>query len=237
MINIQEFIRRSQFVTNLAELEHLFQQAAHGQGYDYSAFARIKYQAIHSYFWHDFPSDYIKGYFENNWDRVDPIPPFACQTRNFFFWSDVFRQPLLTTRQKRFQDHCKVMGIRSGLTIPLHGPGSQIDIANFVKCYKNPENKESAAFLFSIAHQTRVRFTELTEGPPKIDVRPVTLTGREFECLKWIRDGKTNSEIAEILGISNKTVEFHLSNAMVKLGANNRIMALIHAIQLGILDI
>lgn len=48
------------------------------------------------------------------------------------------------------------------------------------------------------------------------------LTRRELECLTWAARGKTTSEIAEQLHRSAETVEFHLSNAMVKLAARNR---------------
>src|SRR5882762_2175336 len=47
------------------------------------------------------------------------------------------------------------------------------------------------------------------------------LTKQEIECLRWCKEGKTNWEIGAILRISEKTVEFHLGNAMRKLGAGN----------------
>jgi LuxR family transcriptional regulator, quorum-sensing system regulator SdiA len=49
-----------------------------------------------------------------------------------------------------------------------------------------------------------------------------TLTRREVECLSWIACGKSNKEIAAIIGIARATVRFHLENAMHKLGARNR---------------
>lgn len=48
------------------------------------------------------------------------------------------------------------------------------------------------------------------------------LTPREREVIDWLRLGKTNPEIAIILGISRHTVRNHLYNAMQKLSANNR---------------
>jgi DNA-binding CsgD family transcriptional regulator len=67
------------------------------------------------------------------------------------------------------------------------------------------------------------------------DVAAVTLTAQEVECLRWCKEGKTNWEIGEILGISQKTVEFHVSNTMKKLGAGNRITAVIMAIKNGLI--
>src|SRR5689334_19892436 len=61
------------------------------------------------------------------------------------------------------------------------------------------------------------------------------LTAQETECLRWCKEGKTNWEIGAILAISAKTVEFHLANAMRKLGAANRITAVVIGIRRGII--
>ena len=61
------------------------------------------------------------------------------------------------------------------------------------------------------------------------------LTSQEVKCLRWCKEGKTNWEIGEILFISEKTVEFHLANAMKKLGAINRITAVVAGIRGGLI--
>jgi DNA-binding CsgD family transcriptional regulator len=48
------------------------------------------------------------------------------------------------------------------------------------------------------------------------------LTNREQECATWIVNGKTSWEIAQILGISENTVNFHVKNIMRKLNCNTR---------------
>jgi DNA-binding CsgD family transcriptional regulator len=63
------------------------------------------------------------------------------------------------------------------------------------------------------------------------------LTRQELECLRWCKEGKTNWEIGEILAISEKTAEFHLSNAMRKLGASNRITAVVMGIKRGMISL
>ena len=59
----------------------------------------------------------------------------------------------------------------------------------------------------------------------------VDLTSREAEILRWMKDGKTNAEIAAILSISARTVEFHLGNVMRKLGSPNRTSAVVTAMR------
>jgi DNA-binding response OmpR family regulator len=59
--------------------------------------------------------------------------------------------------------------------------------------------------------------------------RQIDLGERERETLTWAARGKTFAEIGEILGVSRRTVEFHLDNARRKLGVPTRTQALIKA--------
>ena len=51
------------------------------------------------------------------------------------------------------------------------------------------------------------------------------LTDREAEVAKWIRQGKTNNEIAIILGIARGTVNKHVERILNKLRVENRTAA------------
>lgn len=50
---------------------------------------------------------------------------------------------------------------------------------------------------------------------------PVMLTERELEVVKHIAEGFTNSQIADMLFVSNHTINTHRKNIMAKLGVNN----------------
>lgn len=63
----------------------------------------------------------------------------------------------------------------------------------------------------------------------------VELAEREREVLTWSARGKTSSEIALILGLSKRTVDFHIDNARTKLGVATRIEAAIRAASLGLI--
>jgi len=60
------------------------------------------------------------------------------------------------------------------------------------------------------------------------------LTKRELECLQSAADGKTNSEIGKILGVTKRTVIFHLQNAAGKLNTANRYHTVAQAISNGL---
>ena len=63
----------------------------------------------------------------------------------------------------------------------------------------------------------------------------IRLTERERTVLRWTGDGKTASEISIIMRISESTVNFHVRNAMAKLGTANKLAATVKAAMLGML--
>ena len=63
-----------------------------------------------------------------------------------------------------------------------------------------------------------------------------TMSEREIEALTWVARGKTRDEIAEIMCIAKRTVEFHIDNAQSKLGVQSRVEAAVKATILGLID-
>jgi DNA-binding CsgD family transcriptional regulator len=61
------------------------------------------------------------------------------------------------------------------------------------------------------------------------------LTARQREILLRVAAGRSDKQIAVDLGIANSTVQRHLTNIYLKLGAGNRIEALRQAVALGAL--
>jgi DNA-binding NarL/FixJ family response regulator len=57
----------------------------------------------------------------------------------------------------------------------------------------------------------------------------ILLNDREIETLTWVARGKTSLQIANIIDLSKRTIDFHLDNARVKLGAATRTQAAIKA--------
>ncbi len=64
------------------------------------------------------------------------------------------------------------------------------------------------------------------QSTPAPEAAPQNLTPRETEVLRWLRNGKRNSEIAIILGISERTVEKHIEHLLAKLGVESRTAAI-----------
>ncbi|NVN85035.1 MAG: response regulator [Rhodopseudomonas sp.] len=73
-------------------------------------------------------------------------------------------------------------------------------------------------FLLRLARDTS------SDSPTEFS-KELGLTSREGEVLAWLSKGKTNRDIAQILGLSPRTVDKHLEQVYAKLGVENRTAA------------
>jgi DNA-binding CsgD family transcriptional regulator len=93
----------------------------------------------------------------------------------------------------------RVKGIQSSLTVRVAGM-----------------DRETATMLLE----------ESPSGRPRDTVGlPGQLTAREHEVLRWVSEGKRNSEMAIILGISPRTIEKHVEHVLFKLNVETRAAA------------
>jgi DNA-binding NarL/FixJ family response regulator len=78
--------------------------------------------------------------------------------------------------------------------------------------------------------------SRLLEHIEQGDERPSDLTPRELEVLALLASGLKNAEIADELFISERTVKFHVSSILAKLGAENRTEAARIAVRRGLVE-
>ena len=65
----------------------------------------------------------------------------------------------------------------------------------------------------------------------------VGLNARETEILTWAARGKTSAEIAQIVDLAKRTVDFHADNARMKLNAASRMHAAVKAASCGLIEL
>lgn len=129
-------------------------------------------------------------------------------------------------------------GYRTGIGIALHLPEGR----HFVLGVDRNEPLPTSAYeltrivadlqLFAVLAQEASQRI-LLPAPPQPDLP--SLTPRELESLRWTMEGKTAWELANILGISERTAGLHLNNATHKLGCVNKHQAVLKALRLGLI--
>jgi DNA-binding NarL/FixJ family response regulator len=88
----------------------------------------------------------------------------------------------------------------------------------------------------SITAKVVAEFSRLSRPVPSTDAELITpLSAREMEILHLVATGASNKEIGEQLVITEGTVKNHLSNILNKLGARDRMQAVLKARELGLI--
>lgn len=126
--------------------------------------------------------------------------------------------------------------VGSGITIPLHGPGTQLRL--FTATLENDQS-DAARLLVEYRYNLLLLASTINSAVEKlncIDVPSVCLSNRQEECLLWTARGKTAWEIGKITSISERTVNFHLRAVMKKFDVNNKHHAVVKAIMYGVIQ-
>ena len=136
---------------------------------------------------------------------------------------------LLTASDQKILDLARNEGIGDGFTVPAHVPGEAHGSCSFAAetGVRLPEEhlplvQLVGAFAFEAARRIR-RFREPDVPPPR-------LTDRQRECVMWAARGKSDWEIAQILGVGHETVIQHLKQARERYGVGKRTLLAIHAL-------
>ncbi|NLS00314.1 LuxR family transcriptional regulator [Rhizobium sp. P38BS-XIX] len=115
--------------------------------------------------------------------------------------------------------------------LPTHdasGIRGAVSLAGDREAFSSQEIKD----LFYIAIHVFDRLAEIRS----LDVRVIdALTDREIDCLNWTAAGKTSAEIADILSLSEHTVNHYLNRATKKLDTVNRTQAVAKALRIGLI--
>jgi LuxR family transcriptional regulator, quorum-sensing system regulator CciR len=160
--------------------------------------------------------------------RDCPIGLHCAQTSEPFLWdcdagSTAWCGRSLPLEQQAVLQHYG-NDVCGGVTVPVRRSGK----TGYVSwCSRDRERLQRSynATLSSvhlISHTFMRQLDCLNDARERSGARQGPLTSRELECLTWAARGMTTGEIACLLHRSSETVDFHLSNAMLKLDARNR---------------
>lgn len=169
-----------------------------------------------------YPAAWVAHYFAQSYYDVDPVMAYCAENVMPIEWHKL---PLdkESASARMMQDAAK-FGLKSGVTMPLHGPNGELGILSFsINCADDTAlaiTKRALPHLQMIAIHLHDAI-KCIHGLNKSLDKP-KLSKRELECLRWVGDGKSSWEIAQILNLSARTVNFHINNATTKLDATSR---------------
>jgi DNA-binding CsgD family transcriptional regulator len=183
--------------------------------------------------WHEYYERHLQA-------GCDPLHLQAVHDSKPILW----RQ--LSPRSPGFYAKAREFGMVTGSTHPVHGPGAQWSSISFIRDRDGQavERQISATLascqlLAIYAHDAVGRIVKERCGAlssrPRTAPLPLILNEREREVLGFAAAGHTNSAIARMLSISDRTVVFHLRKAREKLGAANSLLAVSKALSLGLI--
>ncbi|MFC6298168.1 LuxR family transcriptional regulator [Pseudomonas sp. CCM 7893] len=181
------------------------------------------------------PSDMRAFWFERGYCQIDPVQQCAVRRTAPFAWS--YRpntcsvlHGCLGEPYKPVIDYILDNGLTTGLTVPLHLPGGAFatltSIITTTERDAEQHAQTSLGDLMLLAHAFQTRASELL-APTECFCNHAHLTRRERECLQYSAEGLTAKGIAAALNRSQATVNLHLSSAIRKLGARNRVEAIV----------
>lgn len=175
---------------------------------------------------------WVENYRENHFASKDPILYLAMHQNTPIVWSGIERYEELPIGAKLVMDRAKEFGLMNGISFPLRGPHGEFGVLSFITEQKETNVEKHKAHLLLMANMVLDAALRITYGKS----RKAPLTKREIECLFWCGEGKTSSETAIILGLTEATINYHLGKAVEKLGASNRSNAILIAGMAGLLQ-
>ena len=179
-----------------------------------------------------YPPGWTERYFDRKYQNVDPVMLHCRQRLTPVVWADLV---VSSPESVAMMADAVAFGLTDGVTVPVHTPTGQMGVFSLAAARASAD----APALSEVRCATLVMAPYIHEAidrlaPSAGEALIQTLTEREAECLRWAADGKTSWEIGQLLGVTERTANHHLNNAVFKLGANNRQHAVAKAVVRGI---
>jgi LuxR family quorum-sensing system transcriptional regulator CciR len=159
----------------------------------------------------NYPGDWEQELIARDLVADDPVHHASVRTNVGFQWSELGRLLPLSRRQHRILRSSRGFGLGEGFTIPANVPGEPSGSCSFATRagQRLPEHRLLCAELIG-AHAfgaaRRIHDYPARASHPH-------LSRRELECLRWVAAGKTDWEIAAILGLSPETAHQYVKHA------------------------
>jgi LuxR family quorum sensing-dependent transcriptional regulator len=177
--------------------------------------------------------DWAVQYARHRYGADDPAVKALKERARPFAWSDALKEHR-SWAAERVMDACyDHTGAREGFVVPLRDTDGAVLTAAFSGRELELDDQARGAMHLAGTYFI-LRGRELVQGEDCASTCP--LSERQLECLRWVHAGKTDFEIAVLLGISPRTAHNHIEKAKAILNTPKRTVAAFEAWKLGWLD-
>lgn len=197
-----------------ADLRLLLEDAARELGFEYFALLhhrRMATGSAHLIRIDNYPAAWEAELLERHDVAADPVHLASLRTNAGFGWDELGGLLPLTPFQRRILERSRHHGLGPGFTVPANVPGEPSGSCSFAvrRGRSLPAGRLMAAELIGV-HAFRAARRIHGFGAAKAIPR---LSRRELQCLRLVAAGKTDWEIATIIGISVETVHQYVKRA------------------------
>ena len=180
-----------------------------------------------SFYHTNWPEEWKEAWIKEGFIVHDPIARYAMRTKQPFYWSDAYR--FASHYGRRILDMSREFGFSEGLALSITTIGNPTGLVSLGAIDRLDLSPKEVSVIELLAIHLYCHLEKLYDVLPLTNI--VDLSRREIDVLQYAAIGKTNGEIATILGISDLTARDYLGAAMKKLGAVNRSHAVSAAIR------
>jgi len=204
---------------NQSELEIALADAAGALGLPLFAYLLLPRQGFGPSLISNYPGAWTRHYLAQRYDRLDPVIGTAARTVEPFEWGADLRVGHRSTSCAKFFADAAQFGIRFGFTIPVRDGQRRLGAVTFATDEWRSAFRHSIGTYQSGLHLMALFFHRraCSTLDPDRRIDGVMLSPRQFECLEWAARGKSAWDTGQIVGISRRTVLFHLEGAKAKL--------------------
>ena len=179
-----------------------------------------------------YSNDWLYTYGKNSYASVDPVLRSLLSSFKTQVWKQTYGK-INSPKQLEFIEEARSFGLTHGITTGmLERDRGFATFFSFAGGDPNGTQRFSGLLEYLVPSLHRVLMAN-THTP--IFNRVKGLSPREQTVLLWMKEGKTNWEIARIVGVTERTVRFHVEGIFSKLDASSRTQAVAVAMEHGLL--
>lgn len=177
----------------------------------------------------NYPSHWERELVGEGFVHVDPVHHASVRTNIGFPWSELGALLVLTPIQRRILERSGRHGIGEGFTVPANVPGEPSGSCSFAvrRGRRFPQHRLFDAELIG-AHAFRI--ARHLHNYPAQAAHP-HLSRRQLECLRLLAAGKTDWEIAKILGLSVETAHQYVKSARAAYDVVSRTQLVVYGLR------